>query len=99
MLFVLHRTWKRSRILWMAALLVLAQLGIVTHAHTALAKQDGQSVELSCSFCSAGTHLQSGPVEPALHAPQTVATVLVVDVRHVCSVRSLISPRLTRGPP
>ena len=99
MLFTLHRTWTRSRILLMAAMLVLAQLGIVTHAHTALGKQDGQSVELSCAFCSAGTHVQSGPSEPALTTPQTFATFFVADVRHVCAVQSLISPRLTRGPP
>jgi len=99
MLFTLHRIWKRSRILLMAAVLVLAQLGIVTHAHTALGKQDGQSVELSCAFCNAGTHVQSGPAEPSFNAPQTVATLFVTDVRHVCAVRSLISPRLTRGPP
>jgi hypothetical protein len=99
MLFVLHRTWNRSRILLMAAMLVLAQLGIVTHAHTALAKQDGQNVELSCAFCIAGTHLQTGPDAPVFHAPQIVFGVFVADVRHVCAVRSLVSPRLTRGPP
>ena len=99
MLLNLHRTWKRSRILLMAAMLVLAQLSIVTHAHTALGKQDGQSVELSCAFCSAGTHVQSGPAELSVTAPQTVPTFSVVDVLHVCAVCSLISPRLTRGPP
>jgi hypothetical protein len=98
MLFALHRTWTRSRIVVMAAMLVLAQLGIVTHAHSDTTQQ-GQSVELSCAFCIAGTHLQSGPAAPIFHAPQRITTVFVADVRHVCAVRCLVSPRLTRGPP
>ena len=99
MLFALHRTWTRSRIFLMAAMLVLGQLGIVTHAHLGTTKKDGQNIELSCAFCAAGTHLQSGPIAPDFNAPQTVAAVFVADVRHVCAVRALVSPRLTRGPP
>jgi hypothetical protein len=98
MLFALQRTWTRSRIVLMTVLLVLAQLGIVTHAHAATTEQ-GQNVELNCAFCVAGTHLQAGPAAPTFHAPQIITTVFVADVRHVCAVRSLISPRLTRGPP
>jgi hypothetical protein len=99
MLFALHRTYKRSRIILMAAMLVLAQLGIVTHSHAATDKQDGQTIELNCAFCVAGTHLQSGPRAPEFQASQTLSTDFVADVRHVCAVRSLVSPRLTRGPP
>jgi hypothetical protein len=99
MISALHRTWKNSRILLMAAVLILGQLGIATHSHAASAKQDGQNVELNCAFCIAGTHLQSGPTAPTFHVPHFASVVFAVEVRHVCDIRTLISPRLTRGPP
>jgi hypothetical protein len=43
--------------------------------------------------------LEAAPAAPSVHL-QTFAPVLDdADVRHVCEARSLITPRLTRGPP
>jgi hypothetical protein len=99
----LHHIWKRSRILLVAVAFALAQLGIAVHTHTAAAKPDGQNggqtVELSCAFCLAATHLHAGPSSPFFQVARGAAIVVDVAVRHVCGVRSLLSPRLTRGPP
>jgi len=83
----------------MAAMLLVAQLGIATHPLHASGKQDGQNVEVTCAFCIAGAHWQSPPTAPAFHVDSVTRSDVAIVVRNVCAVRSLITPRLTRGPP
>jgi hypothetical protein len=99
-LFKLHRALiSKGPVLLLAAALLVAQLAIVTHSHASTGKQEGQTTDLRCAFCVAGTHLQSGPSLPVVHLHRANATRFDVAVRHVCANQVLVSPRLTRGPP
>jgi hypothetical protein len=88
-----------TRVLLMAAMLLFAQLGIASHPLHASGKQDGQTVEVTCAFCIAGTHLQSAPSALVLHLDKSVAVVVDDSVHSVCEVLPLVTPQLTRGPP
>ena len=93
-----HRSWiKSSRIVLLAVALLFAQLGVASHPlHGG---GEGQKVELNCAFCVAGAHWQSGSSAPTLHHFESSYAVVESDVRHVCQVAFVVTPRLTRGPP
>jgi hypothetical protein len=78
-----------------AVLLFVAQLGAATHS----LHLDSAGNDTACSFCVAGSHLQSGPQAPVVVAPVGTFDRLLVAVADVCGSRFLASPRTSRGPP
>lgn len=95
----IHTTVRSSRMVLLACVLFLAQIGIVMHPMHAYGKQDGQTVESTCAFCFVGTHLEVAPKTPRIHLDRDAQPLADVLLRHVCDVSFLVSPRLTCGPP
>jgi len=83
----------------LTAALLIAQLGIAMHPLHLDAKQSSQKVELTCSFCIAGSHLGTAFAAPVVHVEKLALTAVDPQVGNVCDILFFSSPRLTRGPP